>query len=61
VTELVATACLIGVFFLLSIPIVFLIASCNNFVLLPLENVYNGHTDNELVIDTRPKEHCAHE
>jgi hypothetical protein len=37
------------------------ITSCNNFAPLPSENVYNGHTDNELVIDRRPKEHCAHE
>jgi hypothetical protein len=28
---------------------------------LPLENVYTGYTDQELVIDTGPKENCAHE
>ena len=41
-------------------PLEVFIASCNNCLPLSLKNVYNGHTDNELVIDTRPKEHCAH-
>jgi len=30
-------------------------ASCNNFLPLALEDVYNGYTENEQVIDTRPK------
>ena len=47
--------------FLLTLPISYFITRYNNCPPFPFGKVYNGHIDNELVMDTRPKGNYAHE